>query len=60
MNLAVGSLTLLGFLILALGAVSKLMGMSLLTPFISSYFGYFIVANSCILTAIVIDRFQKS
>lgn len=59
MNIATGSLMFLGFILLVVGAVSKLMGLSLLAPFIASYMGYFTVANTCLLMALVIDKFQK-
>ena len=58
MNVATGSLTFLGFILLIVGIVSKLMGVSLFAPFISSFLGYFIGANSCLIMALVIEKFQ--
>lgn len=59
MNLATGSLVCLGFIFLVTGTVSKLMGISLLAPWVKTEMGYFIVANSCLLIALVIDKFQE-
>lgn len=60
MNLATGSLMFIGMILLVLGAVSKFMGLSLLEPLITSHISYFIAANSCLLLALVVDKFQKS
>lgn len=59
MNIATGSLMFLGFVLLVSGMISKLIDVSLLAPFVSSYVGYFIAANSCLLLALVIDKFQQ-
>lgn len=59
MNLATGTLLFFGFILMATGAISKFMGVSLLAPFVKSYLGYFIAANSCLLLALAIDKFQK-
>ena len=59
MNLATGSLIFVGFILMVAGIASKFMGMSLLEPLFSSYFGYFIAANTCLLLALAIDKFQK-
>ncbi len=59
MNLGSAILMFVGFLLLLAGMVSKIIGLSLLAPFISSYMAYFIGANSCILLALAIDKFQK-
>lgn len=59
MNIASGMLIFLGFLLIEIGIVSKVVGTSLLLPFIKSYASYFIIANSCLLLALIIDRFQK-
>ncbi|MBL7157725.1 MAG: hypothetical protein ISS92_06190 [Candidatus Omnitrophica bacterium] len=60
MNIATGSLLFLGFVLLILGVASKFLGMSLLAPTFTASFGYFIAANSCLLLALVIDKFEKS
>ncbi len=59
MNIATGSLTFLGFIMLVLGAASKLMGVSLLQPLVVSPVGYLLAANSCLLMALIVDKFQK-
>ena len=59
MNVATGCLTFLGFILLLAGIASKLMGISILAPYISSFLGYFIGANTCLLMALVVDKFQK-
>jgi len=59
MNLATGSLMLLGLVLAILGLVSKLIGTSILAPLITNYFSYLIAANTCLLLALVIDKFQK-
>ena len=60
MNLATGSLMLLGFVLLVAGIVSKLMGMALLAPFFNTSVGCFMAANACLLLVLVVDKFQKS
>lgn len=60
MNLATGSLTLLGFVLALLGIISKVMCISLLAPLFSTYAVYLVAANTCFLAALVVDRFQKS
>ncbi len=60
MNVATGCLTFLGFILLLGGIASKLMGVSILAPYISSFIGYFIGANTCLLMSLVIDKFQKA
>ena len=59
MSLATGALVLLGFMFALIGLGSKFAGLSLLSPYFSSSFGYFIAANTCFLTAIIVDRFDK-
>ncbi|MBN1354557.1 MAG: hypothetical protein JW994_07830 [Candidatus Omnitrophica bacterium] len=59
LNAATGSLLLLGFILLSLGLISQLIGLSLLAPYITTVIGYFVGANSCMLLALVIDKFQK-
>lgn len=59
MNIATGCLTFLGFIFLLSGIISKFIGVSLLQPFFSSYVGYFIAANTCLLLALLVDKFEK-
>jgi len=59
MNLATGTLTLVGLLFIILGIASKLMGMSILSPLVGSNIGYIMLGNTCLLLALVIDKFQK-
>jgi len=59
MNVATGCLIFLGFILLLGGIASKLMGISILTPYISSFIGYFVGANTCFLMALIVDKFQK-
>ena len=59
MNVATGCLTFLGFLFLLGGIASKLLGISIMAPYVSSFIGYFVGANTCLLLALVVDKFQK-
>ena len=59
MNLGTGALVFLGFMLLLLGVVSRLMNLPLLTPYIQSFLGYFIAANTCFLMALIVDKFEK-
>lgn len=60
MNIATGTLVLVGFLTIVLGMTSKLMGIPLLAPFIMRPSSYFVVAVTCLVIALIIDRFEKS
>jgi len=60
MNLAVGSLVLLGFFMIMFGMILKMSGLNLLEPVFYSIGGYFSMANTCFLIALVVDRFDKS
>ena len=60
MNLATGSLILLGLLMMVSGVAFKLAGISLLAPHVTTTTGYFTAANTCLLMAIIADRFQKN
>jgi len=42
-----------------LGVASRVMGCSLLSPFIQTTLGYFVGANTCILLALIVDKFDK-
>ena len=59
MNLANGTLIFLGFLSIVLGITSKLMGTSLLTPFVEAPSTYLIIAITCFVVALVIDKYEK-
>lgn len=59
MNVATGSLVFLAFILMLAGLASKMMGLSILAPYFSSFLGYFVVANTCLLMALIIDKFQK-
>jgi len=59
MNLAVGTLVFIGLLVIVLGIISKFVGVSLLTPYINAPTNYFIVAITCFVLSLVIDRFEK-
>ncbi len=60
MNVATGCLTFLGFILLIAGIASKLLGISVMAPYISSFLGYFVGANTCFLLALIVNKFQKS
>jgi len=59
MNLATGSLVLLGLVLMIVGVTSKLMGLSLLAPLFTSYVSYLVAANSCLLLSVIIDKHHK-
>lgn len=58
MDMAVGSVVLLGFLFLLGGVICKFSDLSLLEPYVTSPAGFFAVANTCFLLALVVDRFS--
>ncbi|MGB2598949.1 MAG: hypothetical protein WBB86_04120 [Candidatus Omnitrophota bacterium] len=60
MGLATGSLVLLGLFMVMFGIILKLSGMNLMEPIFNSIGGYFSMANTCFLVALVVDRFDKS
>ena len=60
MNVATGCLVFLAFILALLGVASKFLGLSLLAPYINSTIGYLGAANFCLLTALIVDKFQKS
>ncbi len=60
MNLAIGTLVFAGFLTIVLGVASKLMGISLLAPYIEAASNYFVIGIACFVMALVIDKFEKS
>jgi len=58
MNLAVGTLVLLGFILLLAGTILNLSGWNPLHPVILRPVSYYVVANTCFLMALIIDRFD--
>jgi hypothetical protein len=59
MNLATGSMVLLGFIFILFGLVLKMSGLNLLEPLFSRLSSFFAIANTCFLAALIIDRFDK-
>ena len=59
MNLASGTLVFAGFLSIVIGVTSKIMGMSLMTPYIEAPSNYLIVAITCFVVALVVDKYDK-
>ena len=60
MGLAVGALILIGLLLPLLGFASKFMGTPLLSPWIEQIPSYMILANFCLLFAMVIDKYNNN
>ena len=60
MNIATGSLILLGFILFAGGIISKFMGMSVMAPFINAPTSYLTAGNACLLLVLIVERFQKN
>ncbi len=59
MSMAVGSLVFLGFIFIMCGMILKFSGLNLLDPLIRSIASYFLAANTCFLTALIISWFDK-
>jgi UPF0716 family protein affecting phage T7 exclusion len=59
MNIAEGTLVLVGFLLLLNGLIFKFIGFSLLFPMINTTLASFVAANSCFLTAFLINTYDK-
>ncbi|MGB2600389.1 MAG: hypothetical protein WBD00_00370 [Candidatus Omnitrophota bacterium] len=60
MSLGVGVLVLLGLILILFGVVFKLSGLNLLEPQIKEVTNFFIVANTCLLLALIVAKFDKS
>lgn len=60
MDLACGTLVFTGFLTIVLGMASKLMGIPLLAPYIIQPVNYFVLSATCLIVALVIDKFGKT
>lgn len=59
MSLGVGVLVLLGLILILFGVVFKLSGLNLLEPQIKEVTNFFIVANTCLLLALIVAKFDK-
>ena len=60
MNLAEGTLVLLGFIFILAAMVLKISGLNVLDPIINTVYGFFLAANTCFLIAFVIAMFDKA
>ena len=59
MNLAEGTLVLLGFMFIIAAMILKIAGLNVLTPIINSVYGFFMAANTCFIITLVIAVFDK-
>lgn len=55
MKIVVDALIIIGMVLALLGVASKLAGTSIIAPVIAVPVNYFIVANFCLLVALIID-----
>ncbi|RKY40045.1 MAG: hypothetical protein DRP85_09355 [Candidatus Makaraimicrobium thalassicum] len=60
MNLAEGTLVLLGFIFILAAMVLKISGLNVLDPIINPVYGFFLAVNTCFLIAFVIAMFDKA
>lgn len=60
MSAGVGTLVLVGMLLLLGGVILKFAGLNLLEPLFFIPSSFFVVANTCFLLALVIDKFDKA
>ncbi|MBD3426484.1 MAG: hypothetical protein GF409_04575 [Candidatus Omnitrophica bacterium] len=60
MSLGVGVLVLLGLVLILFGVIFKLSGLNLLEPQIKEVTNFFIVANTCLLLALIVAKFDTS
>lgn len=58
MNVAVGSLVLLGFILILFGIIFKYSRLNLMEPIFSIPISFFTISNTCFLVALVIDKFD--
>lgn len=56
-NIAEGVLIFVGLMLIICGIVFKVSGENILDPAISNLRSFFVVANSCFLLALIIDKF---
>lgn len=59
MSLGVGVLVLLGLILILFGVIFKLSGLNLLHPQIKDVSNFFAIANTCLLLAIIVDKFDR-
>ena len=59
MSLATGCLMFVGFIFLMAGMMSKFIGIPILAPLVYSNMSCFIAANTCLLLALIVDKFEK-
>ncbi len=59
MSLGVGVLVLLGLLLILFGVIFKMSGMNLMHPQIKEVSNFFVIANTCLLLALIVARFDK-
>ena len=55
----VGTLVLVGMLLILGGVILKFAGLNLLEPLFYMPVSFFVVANTCFLLALVIDKFDR-
>lgn len=55
----VGTLVLVGMVLLLGGVILKFAGLNLLEPLFYVPASFFVVANTCFLLALIIDKFDK-
>lgn len=60
MNVAVGSLILIGMLLVMGGVIMKYAGLNLLEPYLNVPTNFFVVANTCFLVALIVDKFDRT
>jgi hypothetical protein len=58
MSIGVGVLVLLGMLLALMGVLYKVTTFNLLAPYLNFPRSFFLIANTCLLLALVIDRFE--
>jgi len=59
MNLAVGTLILMGLLSITMGLITEVKGVSILSPYVDTTMGYMMLAIICILLALVVREFEE-
>ena len=59
MNLTVGVLVLLGFLSIMSGLILQAKNINLFESVFTSSGSYFLVANTCFIIALIIEKFDK-
>jgi len=59
MGIAVGTLVLLGFILLQVGIIFKFVGINLLDPVLVIPGNILTAANTCFLIALIVDKFDS-